>query len=111
MNINELSLSEKTKIVYVIMDKLNAYGIDNCVNAYQIENYIANDEELYQDNNLQMKEQHYIDLAFDLNSKSIAKCLSTLINKGIVDATDAKYVCIDKIGHKVKYYYLTKERS
>lgn len=107
---NMTPLSDKAKIVYAALEKLDATNINNKVNAYTIMDYIIEEAETLQSHPWlqEINETDYVDFTIEVNVKRVCTLLTALAKHDLVIKTEPSTVKIDGTTRSLRYYYLKK---
>jgi hypothetical protein len=101
-------LSDKAKIIYVVLKKLGAIDKEHKTTSYSILDYIVEESEsLQQEEELKnIPEQDFIDFSLDVNIKSINTLISALTRKNLVEKTLPTSITIEGTSRNLRQYYL-----
>jgi hypothetical protein len=102
------NISNKAKIVYAALKELGATDKDNKVNSYTILDYIIEEAEELQDNELlkDIPEDEYLNITLDINIKSINTIITSLAKKNLVVKTEPTNISVDGTTRSLRQYYL-----
>lgn len=102
-------LSDKAKVVYSAFDMLGAKGEENKVTSYALLDFISENEELQDHENLKdISETDFVDIIMDLNIKSINTIIASLCRKDIVMKTEPVSMKVDGQRRNLRQYFLKK---
>lgn len=102
-------LSNKAKVIYAALEKLNAYSEQSEVTSYKLLDYISEDEELNEYPLLKdISEEEFVEIIMDLNLKSINTLIASMCRKDLVIKTEPHSIKIDGERHNLRFYYLKK---
>ena len=75
------NMSNKAKVVYAALKEMGAVNKDTKVTSYAILDYIVEEAETLQDNELlkDIPEQEYVDITLEVNIKSITAIIIPII--------------------------------
>ena len=102
-------LSNKAKVIYAALEKLNAYSESCEITSYKLLDYISEDEELNEHPLLKdISEEEFVEIIMDLNLKSINTLIASMCRKDLVIKSDPHSIKIDGERHNLRYYFLKK---
>lgn len=104
------NLSNKAKVIYAVLDKLEAYNNKSKITSYAILDYIIEESEELTSHNLlkDIPEEELIDITLDANIKSINTIITSLAKKGLVVKTEPTSITVDGTSRNLRQYFLKK---
>ena len=102
------NMSNKAKVVYAALKEMGAISKDTKVTSYAILDYIVEEAETLEENELlkDIPEQEYFDITLEVNIKSINTIVTSLAKKNIVIKTEPSNITIDGTSRNLRQYYL-----
>lgn len=102
------NMSNKAKVVYAALKEMGAISKDTKVTSYAILDYIVEEAETLEENELlkDIPEQEYLDITLEVNIKSINTIVTSLAKKNIVIKTEPSNITIDGTSRNLRQYYL-----
>lgn len=104
------NLSNKAKVIYATLDKLEAYNKDSKVTSYAILDYIVEESDDLHEHELlkEIPEEEFVDITLDANIKSINTIITSLAKKGLVNKTEPTSITVDGTSRNLRQYFLKK---
>lgn len=101
-------MSDKAKVVYAALKEMGAINEDNKVTSYAILDYIVEEAENLQDNELlkDIPEQDYLDITLEINIKSINAIVTSLAKKNLVEKTEPVILTVEGTNRTLRQYFL-----
>ena len=101
-------MSNKAKVVYAALKEMGATSKDTKVTSYAILDYIVEEAETLEENELlkEIPEQEYLDITLEVNIKSINTIVTSLAKKNIVIKTEPSNITVDGTSRNLRQYYL-----
>lgn len=101
-------MSDKAKVVYAALKEMGAINKDNKVTSYAILDYIVEEAENLQDNELlkNIPEQDYLDITLEINIKSINAIVTSLAKKNLVEKTEPTTLTVEGTSRTLRQYFL-----
>ena len=102
------NMSNKAKVVYAALKEMGAISKDTKVTSYAILDYIVEEAETLEENELlkDIPEQEYLDITLEVNIKSINTIVTSLAKKNIVIKTEPSNITVDGTSRNLRQYYL-----
>ena len=102
------NMSNKAKVVYAALKEMGATSKDTKVTSYAILDYIVEEAETLEENELlkEIPEQEYLDITLEVNIKSINTIVTSLAKKNIVIKTEPSNITVDGTSRNLRQYYL-----
>lgn len=102
------NVSNKAKIIYAALKELGAVDKENKTTSYAILDYIIEEAEELQDNELlkDIPEQEYLDFTLDINIKSINTIITSLAKKDLVVKTEPTNLTVEGTTRNLRQYYI-----
>ena len=100
------NMSNKAKVVYAALKEMGAISKDTKVTSYAILDYIVEEAETLEENELlkDIPEQEYLDITLEVNIKSINTIVTSLAKKNIVIKTEPSNITIDGTSRNLRQY-------
>jgi hypothetical protein len=102
------NMSNKAKVVYAALKEMGATSKEAKVTSYAILDYIVEEAETLEENELlkDIPEQEYLDITLEVNIKSINTIVTSLAKKNIVIKTEPSNITVDGTSRNLRQYYL-----
>ena len=101
-------MSNKAKVVYAALKEMGAISKDTKVTSYAILDYIVEEAEALEENELlkDIPEQEYMDITLDINIKSINTIVTALAKRDLLIKTEPSTIQVDGTSRSLRQYYL-----
>jgi hypothetical protein len=104
------NMSHKAKVVYAALSEMGAISKETKVTSYAILDYIVEEAETLQENELlkDIPEQDYLDFTLEVNIKSINAIVTSLAKKDLLIKTEPSTITVDGTSRSLRQYFLKK---
>lgn len=104
------NMSNKAKVVYAALNEMGAVSKDTKVTSYAILDYIVEEAEALQENEMlkEIPEEEYMDITLDINIKSINTIVTSLAKKDLLVKTEPSTITVDGTSRSLRQYFLKK---
>lgn len=105
------NMSNKAKVIYAAFKEMGAVDKDSKVTSYAILDYIVEEAETLQENELlkDIPDQEYVDITLDVNIKSINAIVTSLAKKDLVVKTEPSTITVDGTSRSLRQYFLKQK--
>lgn len=102
------NMSNKAKVVYAALKEMGAVNKESKVTSYAILDYIVEEAETLQENELlkDIPEQEYVDITLEVNIKSINTIVTSLAKRDLVIKTEPSTLTVDGTSRSLRQYFL-----
>jgi hypothetical protein len=104
-------MSNKAKVIYAAFKEMGAVSKESKVTSYAILDYIVEEAETLQENELlkDIPDQEYVDITLDVNIKSINAIVTSLAKKDLVVKTEPSTITVDGTSRSLRQYFLKQK--
>jgi hypothetical protein len=105
------NMSNKAKVIYAAFKEMGAVDKESKVTSYAILDYIVEEAETLQENELlkDIPDQEYVDITLDVNIKSINAIVTSLAKKDLVVKTEPSTITVDGTSRSLRQYFLKQK--
>lgn len=105
------NMSNKAKVIYAAFKEMGAVDKESKVTSYAILDYIVEEAETLQENELlkDISDQEYVDITLDVNIKSINAIVTSLAKKDLVVKTEPSTITVDGTSRSLRQYFLKQK--
>lgn len=105
------NMSNKAKVIYAAFKEMGAVDKESKVTSYAILDYIVEEAESLQENELlkDIPDQEYVDITLDVNIKSINAIVTSLAKKDLVVKTEPSTITVDGTSRSLRQYFLKQK--
>lgn len=105
------NMSNKAKVIYAAFQEMGAVNKESKVTSYAILDYIVEEAETLQENELlkDIPDQEYVDITLDVNIKSINAIVTSLAKKDLVVKTEPSTITVDGTSRSLRQYFLKQK--
>lgn len=105
------NMSNKAKVIYAAFKEMGAVNKESKVTSYAILDYIVEEAETLQENELlkDIPDQEYVDITLDVNIKSINAIVTSLAKKDLVVKTEPSTITVDGTSRSLRQYFLKQK--
>lgn len=105
------NMSNKAKVIYAAFKEMGAVDKKSKVTSYAILDYIVEEAETLQENELlkDIPDQEYVDITLDVNIKSINAIVTSLAKKDLVVKTEPSTITVDGTSRSLRQYFLKQK--